>query len=151
VDINATLIGQMITFAIFVWFTMQYIWPIMENILKQRYEKIAEGLAAAERGHKELEVARKIHHGLEARNAAQEALEQAKRSAAAIVDQAKAEALQEREQILALAQQEIELERRKLKTELLNEVSTLVMASTEKLLGRVLTESDQKALLKLNE
>ena len=90
-DINATLIGQMITFAIFVWFTMKYVWPPLERILKARQEKVAEGLAAAERGHKELEIAQKyaIQHIHEARSKAVASIEKAKKDAADIIEEAK--------------------------------------------------------------
>ena len=56
-NINATLIVQIITFAFFVWFTMRFVWPPITKALEERQNKIAEGLAAAERGHKELELA----------------------------------------------------------------------------------------------
>lgn len=148
-DINATLIGEMITFALFVWFTMKFVWPVLEKVLKERQEKIAEGLAAAERGHKELEVAQKfaiqtIH---EARAKASDTLEQAKKQAAFIIEQAKTEALKEREQIVSLGHEEVEKERRVAREQLQNEIVGLAIASAEKLLGRVMTEADQKALL----
>ena len=58
-SINATLVGQMITFALLVWFTMKYIWPPLLDALDERKKKIAEGLAAAEQGHQEIELAEK--------------------------------------------------------------------------------------------
>ncbi len=148
-DINATLIGQMVTFAIFVWFTMRFVWPALEKILKERQQKIAEGLAAAERGHKELEVSQKyaIQHIHEARAKAAEAIDQAKKQAAMIIDDAKAEAQKEREQLLALGHSEIEQEKLKARLALQNEVVNLAIASAEQLLGRVITEVDQKTLL----
>jgi len=151
VDINATLIGQMITFALFVWFTMKYVWPELEKILKARQQKVAEGLAAAERGHKELEISQKyaIQHIHEARSRAVEALEQAKKQAALIIEQAKAEANREREQIVALGHGEVDLERRKAREELQQELIDLTIASSEKLLGRVMTEKDHQELLEV--
>lgn len=150
-DINATLIGQMITFALFVWFTMRFVWPVLESILKLRQEKIAAGLAAAERGHKELEISQKyaIEYIHEARGKAVETIEHAKKQAALIVEQAKAEASKEREQIVALGHEEVEQKRRKAKEELQNEVVTLAIASAEKLLGRVINEVDHKTLLNM--
>ena len=56
-EINATLLGQFITFAFFVWFTMKYIWPHIINAMQEREKRIADGLAAAERGKHELELA----------------------------------------------------------------------------------------------
>jgi len=149
VDINATLIGQMITFALFVWFTMKFVWPVLEKVLHDRQQKIAEGLAAAERGHKELEISQKyaIQHIHEARSKAVEAIEQAKKQAAIIVEQARSEANREREQIISLGYAEVEQQRRVAKEQLQNEVVNLAILSAEKLLGRVITEVDQKTLL----
>jgi len=148
-DINATLIGQMITFALFVWFTMKFVWPVMEKILKERQQKIAQGLAAAERGHKELEIAQKyaIQHIHEARGKAVDLIEQAKKQAALIIDTAKAEANREREQILSLGYEEVRQERRKAEEQLKREIVGLAIAGTQKLLGRIITEADQRALL----
>lgn len=149
-DINATLIGQMITFALFIWFTMKFIWPVLEKILTARQEKIAAGLQAAERGHKELEVSQKfaiqtIH---EARAKAVESIDQAKRQAANIIEKAKLEATHERERIIAEGHQEVQQERENVKAELQHEVVNLVIASAEKLIGRTITPEDQKHLLK---
>ena len=148
-DINATLIGQMITFALFIWFTMKFVWPLLEEILKARQEKIAEGLQAAERGHKELEVSQKyaIQHIHEARAKAVESIEQAKKQAANIVEQAKLEANHEREKIIAQGHQDVQQERDRARMQLQQEVVTLAIASAEKLIGRALTAEDQKRLL----
>lgn len=148
-DINATLIGQMITFAIFVWFTMKFVWPILEKILRERQQKISEGLAAAERGHQEVEIAQKyaIQYIHETRAKAAEILENAKRQAAILIEEAKAQAIAERDQMLALGKAEIEQERRRVKEELQQEVVGLAIASAEKLLDQVMTESLQTALL----
>jgi len=142
----------MITFAFFVWFTMRFVWPVLEKILLARQQKIAEGLQAAERGHKELEIAQKyaIQHIHEARSKAVEAIEQAKKQAAHIIEQAKLEANREREQIIHLGHSEVEQQRLVAKEQLQQEVVTLAIASAEKLLGRVITEVDQKAMLDNN-
>ena len=63
-SINATLIGQMITFALLVWFTMKYVWPPLFDSLEERKKKIADGLAAAERGHEEILLAEKRAKGV---------------------------------------------------------------------------------------
>lgn len=148
-DINATLIGQMITFALFVWFTMKFVWPVLEKILHDRQEKIAEGLAAAERGHKELEISQKyaIQHIHEARSKAFDTIEHAKKQAALIVEEAKAEAIREREKIIILGHEEIAQALHQAKGQIQAEMVNLAIASAEKLLGRVMTESDQKMLL----
>lgn len=148
-DINATLIGQMITFAGFVWFTMKFVWPILDQVLKERQQRIAEGLAAAERGHKELEEAQNYakQHMQEARKKAIETVEQAKQQAILMIEEAKSQANIERDQIVALGHQEIESERRMAKEQLQNEIAELIMVGTQKLLGRVITEVDQRDLL----
>lgn len=148
-DINATLIGQMITFALFVWFTMKFVWPHLEKILHDRQEKIAEGLAAAERGHHELEIAQKyaIQHIHEARSKANEAIEHARRQAAQMIDAAKAEANHEREKMVALGHEEIAQALQHAKAQIQTEMVDLAIASAEKLLGRVISEQDQKMLL----
>ncbi len=148
-DINATIIGQMISFAIFVWFTMKFVWPLLEAALKERQQKIADGLAAAERGHKELEVSQKyaIQHIHEARSKAVETLEQAKKQAALIIEQARLDANEERTKILEAGYVEIEEEKLKARELLQTEIIQLTIASTEKLLGRVITEKDQQILL----
>ena len=58
-NINATLIGQMISFALLVWFTMKFVWPPVTKALAERQQRIADGLAAGERGKHELELAQK--------------------------------------------------------------------------------------------
>lgn len=150
-DINATLIGQMITFALFVWFTMRFVWPVLAKMLKERQDKIAEGLAAADRGHKELEIAQKyaIQHIHEARSKAIQELERAKKQAAIIVEEAKQEANQEKERIIQQGSLEVEQERQTAREQLKREVADLVIKTSEKLLGRSMTESDQKTLLEI--
>jgi F-type H+-transporting ATPase subunit b len=149
VDINATLIGQMITFALFVWFTMKFVWPLLERVLKEREQKISEGLAAAERGHKELEIAQKyaIHHIHEARSKAVEMIEQARKQSVLIVDQAKVDANKEREQIVSLGMKEIEQEKALAHEQLKAEIIGVAMAGAEKLLGYVINDVDQKTFL----
>ena len=148
-DINATLIGQMITFSLFVWFTMKFVWPHLEKILQDRQQKIAEGLAAAERGHQALDISQKnaIQHIHEARIKAVETVEQAKKLAATIVEKAKKEAVSEREKILAVGYEEIAQALNQAKTQIQKEIIELAIKSSEKLLGRIISESDQKNLL----
>lgn len=152
-DINATLFGQMITFALFVWFTMKFVWPVMEKTLKDRQEKIAEGLMAAERGHKELELAQKKATGeiREAREQALHILDQAHKQASLVLEEAKVLAMQERENILHAGRNEIDQETRKARSVLRGEVVKLVTVTTEKLLARTLTDQDQKNLLDISK
>jgi len=79
VDINATLFGQAIWFAVFIWITMKFVWPPMKRAMEARQRQIAEGLAAAERGRQDLELAatEDVQARREARAQAQEILAQA--------------------------------------------------------------------------
>lgn len=148
-DINATLLGQMITFAIFVWFTMRFVWPVLEKMLKERQTKIAEGLQAAERGHKELELAQKtsVKEIREARQQATHIIEQAHKQAEMIIEQAKTDANSEKDKILTLGKSELEQEKRIAREKLRGEVVQLAILSAEKILKRTINDVDQKALL----
>lgn len=143
----------MITFAIFVWFTMKFVWPALEKIMKERQAKIAEGLYAAERGHKELELAQKeaIKELREAREQATHTIEQARKQSALIVEQAKRDAEKEKEKILALGRSELEEEQHKVRVKLRQEVVNLAILAAEKILKRTVTDLDQKALLDIEE
>lgn len=143
-NINATLIGQSITFAVFVWFCMRYIWPPIVNALETRRKQIADGLAAAERGRHEQELAAKraaetLH---EAKVKAAEIIGQAEKRAAQIIDEAKAAAKAEGDRLLAAAQAEIEQEAHRAREQLRAQVAALVVAGAEKVLRR---EVDAKA------
>lgn len=149
-NINATLIGQSITFAVFVWFCMRYIWPPIVNALEARRKQIADGLAAAERGRHEQELAAKraaetLH---EAKVKAAEIIGQAEKRAAQIIDEAKAAAKAEGERLLAAARAEIEQEAHCAREQLRAQVAALVVAGAEKVLRR---EVDAKAHAELLE
>jgi len=143
-NMNATLIGQAIAFAIFIAFCMKYVWPPIMQALEERTKKIAEGLAAAERGRHEQELAEKraqqvIH---EAKDQANEIISQAQRRGNDIVDESKESARVEGERILTTAQAEIEQEANRAKDELRGQVSTIALAGAAKILDR---EIDDKA------
>ncbi len=143
-NINLTLIGQSITFGIFVWFCMKYVWPPIVNALEVRRKNIADGLAAADRGKHELELSAKratenLH---EAKLKAAEIIAQAEKRAAQIVDEAKGAAKGEGERQLAAAQAEIEQEVFRAREQLRGQVAQLVVAGAEKVLRR---EVDAKA------
>lgn len=147
-NINATLIGQLIAFAVFVAFCMKYVWPPIMQALEERKKKIADGLAAAERGRHEQELAEKraqqvIH---EAKNQASEIVSQAQRRGNEIVDEAKTNARTEGERILTSARAEIDQEANRVRDELRGQVSAVALAGAGKILGR---EIDDKAHTKL--
>ncbi len=96
-NINMTLLGQMITFLLFVLFTKKYVWPHLTDALAERQQKIADGLAAAERGHKDLEIAQStaVEKIRMAKAEAMQIVDDAKKQATLVVENAKKEALEE--------------------------------------------------------
>ncbi len=137
-NINLTLIGQSITFALFVWFCYAFIWPPLVNALEKRKKQIADGLAAAERGQHEQELAEKkaAEQLKEAKGQAADIIAQAQKRATEIVDEAKDDARTEAERIKAGANAEIEQEVNRAREHLRKEVVTLAIAGAEKVLKR---------------
>ncbi|MEO0574701.1 MAG: F0F1 ATP synthase subunit B [Pseudomonadota bacterium] len=137
-DPNISLIGQMVTFLIFVGIVMKFIWPPLIEAIEKRRVEIADGLAAAERGQKDLEKAESRVDELvgEARGQAAEILDQARSRANEIISEGKAEGQRERERQLAAAQAEIEQEINRAREELRGQVSAVAIASAEKILKR---------------
>ena len=143
-NFNATLIGQMITFAIFVWFCMKYIWPPLIAALEERNARISEGLAAAQRGQQDLEEAEiKVKESFnEAKAQAQEIINQAQKRANEIVDEAKEAAREEAEKTKAASSVEIDQQITAAREQLRKEVSSIALAGAEQILKR---EVDAKA------
>jgi F-type H+-transporting ATPase subunit b len=143
-NFNATLIGQMITFAVFVWFCMKYIWPPLMAALDERNARISEGLAAAQRGQQDLEEAQaKVGESLgEAKQQAQEIINQAQKRANEIVDEAKDAARDEADKIKTAATADIDQQVNSAREHLRKEVSSIALAGAEQILKR---EVDAKA------
>lgn len=143
-NINLTLIGQTISFAVFVWFCMKFVWPPIMNALAKRKKEIADGLAAAERGHRERELAedhaKQVLHG--AKEEAAVIIAQAQKRAAEIIDEAKADAKTEGQRLITAAQAEIEQEFNQAREQLRSQVVSLAVAGASKVLER---EIDAKA------
>lgn len=139
-DLNATLIGQLITFVIFIAFTMRYVWPPITKTLSERRERIAEGLAAGERGKHELELAQhKVMETLrDAKIQAATILEEANKRANHIIDAARDEARQEGERLLALNKEEILKEMQKARQELRGQVAEIALLGAERILGHAI-------------
>lgn len=137
-DLNLTLLGQMITFAILVWFTMKYIWPPITQAMQARQQKIADGLAAAERGVHELELAQhKAADRLrDAKIQAAEIIDKANKRATQLIEEAKQQARSEGKRLLAIAQSEIEQEMQQAKQTLREQLAGVVVAGVEKVLER---------------
>jgi F-type H+-transporting ATPase subunit b len=138
VNINLTLVVQMVVFATIIWITMKWIWPPLLNMMDERARKIAQGLAAAEEGQKELSEARGKADVIirEARERANHIIEQAQRSALEVVEEAKGTASTESARIVAAAQQQIELDTTRAKEGLRKEVAGIAVSAASKLLGR---------------
>lgn len=148
--INATIIGQTITFALFVLFTMKFVWPPIKAAMAERQKKIEDGLAAAERGEASLAEASKASDEAlkEARAQAQDILAGANKQANDIVEKAKAEARSEAERITASANEEIEATMARARAELRKEVSAIALAGAGKVLGREVDANAHDDLLK---
>ena len=137
-NFNATLIGQMITFAIFVWFCMKYIWPPLMTALEERNARIDEGLAAAQQGIKDLDEAQiKVSESLkEAKQQAQEIINLAQKRANEIVVEAKDIARDEAEKIKTSATADIDQQFNSAREQLRQEVSGIALAGAEQILKR---------------
>ncbi len=135
-NINATLIGQSITFFIFVWFCLKFIWPPIRNAMAEREQKIADGLQAADRAQHDLELAKEkvVQELHEAKQQASVIIEQANKRSAQIVDEAKQQAREEGDRLKVAAQAEIEQEVNRAREKLRRQVSTLAVAGAEKIL-----------------
>jgi F-type H+-transporting ATPase subunit b len=148
-NINMTLFMQMIAFGVFVWFCMKFVWPPIVNALAERKTKIAEGLAAAERGHHEQELgqkrAKEIMH--EAKQQASEIVSQAQRRAAEIVEEAKGDARSEGERLVAAAKAEIQQETNRAREELREKVAELAVAAAGKILEKEIDAKAHKSLV----
>jgi F-type H+-transporting ATPase subunit b len=137
-NINATLLGQVVWFALFVWFVMKIVWPYFQHIIAERQKTIADGLAAAERGRLELENAsrRAGETVTQARERAAEIISQAERRTAKMIEEARVHAKEEGGREKAAAQAEIEQQVSRAKEMLREQVSTLVVAGAERILRR---------------
>ena len=148
-NMNATLLGQAIAFFMFVVFCMKYVWPPIMEAIEERQKKIADGLAAADRAAKDLNLAQANASDQlkEAKRTATEIVEQANKRKAQIIDEAKAEALAERDKILAQGLAEIEAERNRARDELRKQVATLAVIGAEKIIERSIDKDAHADLL----
>jgi F-type H+-transporting ATPase subunit b len=148
-NINLTLVLQMLVFAVFVWFTMRFVWPPLVKAMDERQAKIAEGLAAAERGRKELELAQnRIKEDMKsAKLQAAELIDKANQRAAQIMEQTKEDARQESQRLAKVAQEQIAIEITRAKEELRQQVASLAVSGAEKILMREIDEKANHALI----
>jgi F-type H+-transporting ATPase subunit b len=148
-SLNATLLIQMTVFAVVVLFSMKFIWPMIMEAIEERNKNISDGLAAAEKGQKQLSEAGSEVSGLisEAKKQATTILDQANTRASSIVETAKAKGGEERDKIISTAQEEAEHELNKLKEDLKKDLASLAVAGAEKVLSREINEDDHKDIL----
>lgn len=137
-NINLTLISQAIAFAVFIWFTVKFVWPPMLTAITERQKKIEEGLAAAERSKRDLELAqqRSTDTMREAREKTTEMIGGAERQAAHIVEDARAEAIRIVNQARIAAEGEAGVAAQRAKESLRDQVAQLAVAGAEKILRR---------------
>jgi F-type H+-transporting ATPase subunit b len=148
-DINATLLGQMITFAIFMAIAVKWIWPLFKNILDERAKKVADGLAAADEGHRSLEKARADAEALieEAKQKAHAVLQESAQRSQVILETAKAQAQVESDRIVKQAYHEIEQAEKMAKENLRREVVQLAVMGATKILQREVNANDADKLI----
>ena len=148
-NINQTLIWEMVSFAVFVWFCVKFVWPPLITAMKEREAKIAEGLDAASKAEKDLELAQEgAEKALtEAKEQASSIIEAANKRAVTIVEEAKADAVTESDRVRATAQSEIEQEANAAREALRANVSVLSIAGAQKILQKEIDESTHSALL----
>jgi len=148
-SLNATLLIQMTVFAVVVLFSMKFIWPMIMEAIEERNKNISDGLAAAEKGQKQLSEAESEVTGLisEAKKQATTILDQANTRASSIVETAKTKGDKERDKIISTAQEEAEHELNKLKEDLKKDLADLAVAGAEKVLSREINEDDHKDIL----
>jgi F-type H+-transporting ATPase subunit b len=143
-NLNLTLIAQAVSFALFIWFTVKFVWPPMLRAIETRQKTIADGLAAAEQGRRSLETStRQAEDAVrEARSRAAEILAQAEKRAVQLIDEARNAAKEEGNREKAAAQAEIEQAVTRAREQLRDRVASLAVAGAEKILRR---EVDAKA------
>ena len=148
-EINVTLIVQILVFIAFVWFSMRFVWPPLVKALEARQDKIAEGLAAAERGQRDLELAR--HRVIEelkiAKQQAADIIDKAHHRANHMIDEAKETAKAEAQRMLMLAEQTLLQEINRAKDDLRRQVGQLAVLGAERILQREIDEKANQAVL----
>ncbi|AWN72881.1 F0F1 ATP synthase subunit B [Legionella anisa] len=148
-EINLTLVVQMLVFAAFVLFTMKLVWPPLAKAMEERQDKIADGLAAAERGRKELELAQhRVKDELkQAKVQSADIIEKANKRAAQIIEEAKETAKHEAQIQIKLAQEQLLQQINHAKDELRKQVANLAITGAEKILKREIDAKANTALL----
>ena len=148
-NINATLFLQAVVFAILVWFTMKFVWPPITKALDERAQKIADGLAAADKAKAELSIANKrVEDELaKSRNDSAVRLAEAERRAQSMIEEAKARASEEAAKIIAAAKVEAQQQAVQAREALREQVAALVIKGAEQILRKEVNASVHADLL----
>ncbi|CAA0115238.1 ATP synthase subunit b [Halioglobus japonicus] len=148
-NINLTLIGQMVAFVCFVMFCMKYVWPPLLAAMAEREKKIADGLAAADRASHDLELAQEkaVERLKDAKHEAASIVDAANKRGAQLVEEAKQAAVVEADRVKAAAHAEIEQESNRAKEQLRGQVAALALAGAEKVLGAEIDRSAHAELV----
>ncbi len=137
-NINLTLIVQMLVFIVLIWFTMKFVWPMILGPMEERSKKIAQGLAAADKGEQSLAHAREQADSIvrEARERAAQIIDQAQHRANELVEEAKGVATSDAQRIKTAAEEQVVLESSRAREALRKEVGQIAVAAASKLLER---------------
>ncbi len=148
-NINLTIIGQSVVFGLFVWFCLKFIWPFLISAMRERQQSIADGLEAAERAEKDLELAQRgaANHIREAREEASEIIDQARRRGGQMIEEAKVQAREEGERVKETAEADIEHSVNRAREQLREEVATLAVVGAERILSETIDRDRHRALL----
>ncbi|HEY2808559.1 MAG TPA: F0F1 ATP synthase subunit B [Steroidobacteraceae bacterium] len=148
-NINLTLVVQMVVFCLLIWGTMKWIWPPILAAMDERRQKIAQGLAAGERGELALTEARSNADAIirEARERATQIIDHAQHRANELVEEAKGTATTEGARLVAAAQQQIDLDTTRARESLRREVAGIAVGAASKLLGREVNAATHADLL----
>ncbi len=148
-NINATLIVEMLTFLVFVWFTMAVVWPPIMRALEKRRTQIAEGIASADQGRQALDLAKKEGETIvaQARTQAAAILRQAEERAQSVADQAIAEGKQKADLLLTQAHEELEAQLKSAQRELYNEIAGLALQAAGQVVHEDLDDEKHRKLV----
>ncbi len=148
-DLNATIIGQIIAFFVFVWFCQRFVWPPITKAMEDRQKKIADGLEAASRAGHDLELAQERASALlkEAKTSSAGIIDQANKRANQIIDEAKEKAREEGHRLIAGAQAELDQQINRAREQLRMQVAGIALAGAEKILEASVDEKAHASLL----
>ena len=148
-NITLTLVGQTLTFFLFIWFCKSFVWPALISVMAEREKKIEEGLQAAERAEKDLALVKQnaVEKMSEAKEQAAEIIDAAHQRSHQIIDEAKEQARAEGDRLITAAKAEIEQQTGRVREELRGEVATLALASAEKVLTASIDAKDHQDMV----